>query len=84
MAEPVPCKTTTFNDISFTLWDRWILEGDLTVQEVGAGGWGGGGRGGERIIRAGMCTACRVCLVLRPAPDLAGQCAQGSLCSRYP
>lgn len=34
MAEPVPCKTTKFNDISFTLWDRWILEGDLTVQEV--------------------------------------------------
>lgn len=23
-----------FNDLSWSLWDRWILEGDLTVAEV--------------------------------------------------
>lgn len=23
-----------FNGMTWTLWDRWILEGDLTVQEV--------------------------------------------------
>lgn len=34
MAEPVPAKTITYKDISFSLWDRWILQGDLTVQEV--------------------------------------------------
>ncbi|KAL6757412.1 ubiquitin-activating enzyme E1 [Haematococcus lacustris] len=34
MAEPVAPKTIKFNDLSWTLWDRWILEGDLTVQQV--------------------------------------------------
>ncbi len=23
-----------FHDMKWSLWDRWILEGDLTVQEV--------------------------------------------------
>ena len=23
-----------FNDLKWTLWDRWILEGDLTVQDL--------------------------------------------------
>jgi ubiquitin-activating enzyme E1 len=34
MAEPIPPKTYTYNDMKWTLWDRWILEGDLTVQQV--------------------------------------------------
>lgn len=34
MAEPIPPKIVKFNDMSWSLWDRWILEGDLTVQEV--------------------------------------------------
>ncbi len=23
-----------YNDLAWSLWDRWILEGDLTVQQV--------------------------------------------------
>ena len=34
MAEPIPPKQFTFGDLSWTLWDRWVLEGDLTVQQV--------------------------------------------------
>ena len=34
MAEPIPPKTVEFNGMKWTLWDRWILRGDLTVQEV--------------------------------------------------
>ena len=34
MAEPIPPKRFQFNDMEWSLWDRWILEGDLTVQEV--------------------------------------------------
>ena len=34
MSEPLPPKTFKFEDMSWTLWDRWILEGDLTVQDV--------------------------------------------------
>lgn len=34
MAEPIPPKKFTFQDLNWTLWDRWILEGDLTVQEL--------------------------------------------------
>ncbi|MEW5304754.1 MAG: hypothetical protein WDW36_007345 [Sanguina aurantia] len=34
MAEPIPPKVFKFNDLSWSLWDRWILEGDLTVAEV--------------------------------------------------
>lgn len=43
MAEPIPPKPTSYRDLTWTLWDRWIIEGDLTVQ-VGGGkrGLGGG------------------------------------------
>ena len=42
MAEPVPPKTFKHgkkggeegDEVSWTLWDRWTLEGDLTLQEV--------------------------------------------------
>lgn len=27
-------QTVKFNDLEWSLWDRWILEGDLTVQQV--------------------------------------------------
>jgi ubiquitin-activating enzyme E1 len=34
IAEPKPPTTFRFRDMSWSLWDRWILEGDLTVTEV--------------------------------------------------
>lgn len=34
MAEPKPPQKFTFKDMTWTLWDRWVLEGDLTVTEV--------------------------------------------------
>eukprot|EP00199_Chlamydomonas_sp_CCMP681_P000060 CAMPEP_0119109006 /NCGR_PEP_ID=MMETSP1180-20130426/16736_1 /TAXON_ID=3052 ORGANISM="Chlamydomonas cf sp, Strain CCMP681" /NCGR_SAMPLE_ID=MMETSP1180 /ASSEMBLY_ACC=CAM_ASM_000741 /LENGTH=1022 /DNA_ID=CAMNT_0007094699 /DNA_START=109 /DNA_END=3180 /DNA_ORIENTATION=- len=34
MAEPISAKTAKHKELSWSLWDRWILEGDLTVQEV--------------------------------------------------
>ncbi|PRW20689.1 Ubiquitin-activating enzyme E1 2 isoform A [Chlorella sorokiniana] len=34
MAEPIPPKSFKFNDLEWSLWDRWILEGDLTVNQV--------------------------------------------------
>jgi hypothetical protein len=34
MAEPVASKTMKYNGMEWTLWDRWIMEGDLTVQEL--------------------------------------------------
>ncbi|OUS47186.1 ubiquitin activating enzyme [Ostreococcus tauri] len=34
MAEPIAAKHDKFKDLSWSMWDRWILEGDLTVQEV--------------------------------------------------
>jgi ubiquitin-activating enzyme E1 len=34
MAEPIPPKTVEFNGMKWTLWDRWILTGDLTVQQL--------------------------------------------------
>ena len=35
-AEPLllVLQSFTFNDMEWSLWDRWILEGDLTVQQV--------------------------------------------------
>ncbi len=27
-------QTVKFQDLEWSLWDRWILEGDLTVQQV--------------------------------------------------
>lgn len=34
MAEPIPPKVFKFRDMEWSLWDRWILEGDMTVNEV--------------------------------------------------
>ena len=34
MSEPLPPKAFKFQDMSWTLWDRWVLEGDLSVQDV--------------------------------------------------
>jgi ubiquitin-activating enzyme E1 len=34
MAEPVPPKNFSHNDLTWSLWDRWVLDGDLTVQQV--------------------------------------------------
>ena len=33
-SEPAPPKVFHFNSMKWSLWDRWILEGDLTVQQV--------------------------------------------------
>uniref|UniRef100_A0A1D1ZMI8 E1 ubiquitin-activating enzyme n=1 Tax=Auxenochlorella protothecoides TaxID=3075 RepID=A0A1D1ZMI8_AUXPR len=33
-AEPIPPKHCAFRDMRWSLWDRWMLEGDLTVQQV--------------------------------------------------
>jgi hypothetical protein len=32
MAEPIPAKSFEYNSLKWSIWDRWILEGDLTVQ----------------------------------------------------
>lgn len=34
MAEPVPPKVFKHDKLEWSLWDRWILEGDLTVKDV--------------------------------------------------
>lgn len=34
MAEPVPPKTMKHRDMSWTVWDRWTVEGDLTLREL--------------------------------------------------
>jgi ubiquitin-activating enzyme E1 len=34
MAEPIAPKVVKYKELEWSLWDRWILEGDLTVQEV--------------------------------------------------
>ena len=34
MAEPIPPKEFEFRDMKWSLWDRWVLEGDLTVAQV--------------------------------------------------
>jgi ubiquitin-activating enzyme E1 len=34
MAEPLPPKKFKHESLEWSIWDRWILEGDLTVQEV--------------------------------------------------
>lgn len=33
MAEPIAPKAFKYNGLEWTLWDRWVLEGDLTVQQ---------------------------------------------------
>jgi hypothetical protein len=32
MAEPIAPKPTQYRDLQWTLWDRWVIEGDVTVQ----------------------------------------------------
>lgn len=32
MSEPLPPKSFKFNELKWSLWDRWILEGDFTVR----------------------------------------------------
>ncbi|KAJ0987622.1 hypothetical protein J5N97_005978 [Dioscorea zingiberensis] len=34
MAEPVPPKVTKYRDMSWTVWDRWIINGDITLREL--------------------------------------------------
>ena len=34
MAEPIAPKKFEFKDMSWTLWDQWVLKGDLTVKEL--------------------------------------------------
>jgi ubiquitin-activating enzyme E1 len=34
MAEPIAPKVVEYKALKWSLWDRWVLEGDLTVQEV--------------------------------------------------
>ncbi|XP_047088883.1 ubiquitin-activating enzyme E1 3-like [Lolium rigidum] len=34
MAEPVPAKVTKHKDMSWTVWDRWCIKGNLTVGEL--------------------------------------------------
>ncbi|PAN15572.1 hypothetical protein PAHAL_2G498900 [Panicum hallii] len=34
MAEPVPAKVMKHQDLSWTVWDRWLIKGDLTVAEL--------------------------------------------------
>ena len=34
MAEPIAAKSDSFKDLKWSMWDRWVLEGDMTVQEV--------------------------------------------------
>ena len=33
--KPETCvQTVKFQELEWSLWDRWVLEGDLTVQQV--------------------------------------------------
>lgn len=34
MAEPVGPKTYKHNELSWSIWDRWIVEGDVTLREL--------------------------------------------------
>ncbi|CAI7775244.1 unnamed protein product, partial [Closterium sp. NIES-53] len=34
MAEPVPPKSVKHKELTWTVWDRWTVEGDLTMQEL--------------------------------------------------
>lgn len=34
MAEPIACKKISFKDLSWTLWDRWVIQGDITLQQL--------------------------------------------------
>jgi hypothetical protein len=47
MAEPIPAKGFEHKDLKWSIWDRWIIEGDKTVQ-VGA-------------ARDGVVRCCKQC-----------------------
>jgi len=34
MAEPIPPAKVTFKDTEWSLWDRWIIKGDVTTKEL--------------------------------------------------
>eukprot|EP00899_Mesostigma_viride_P027629 jgi/Mesvir1/8050/Mv18206-RA.1 len=34
MSEPVPPKVTRHGELAFSAWDRWVVEGDVTLQEL--------------------------------------------------
>jgi ubiquitin-activating enzyme E1 len=34
MAEPIPPKKVVHGELSWSLWDRWTIEGDITVAEL--------------------------------------------------
>ncbi|CAM6104520.1 unnamed protein product [Calypogeia fissa] len=34
MAEPVPPKTFKHGDLTWSIWDRWVIAGDLTLREL--------------------------------------------------
>ncbi|CAI5479155.1 unnamed protein product, partial [Closterium sp. Yama58-4] len=34
MAEPVPPKSVKHGELTWTVWDRWTVEGDVTMQEL--------------------------------------------------
>merc|ERR1712118_230165 len=34
MAEPITPKIFEYNNMKWSLWDRWIIEGDVTTQEL--------------------------------------------------
>ncbi|CAI5990936.1 unnamed protein product [Closterium sp. NIES-64] len=34
MAEPVPPKSVKHKELTWTVWDRWTVEGDVTMQEL--------------------------------------------------
>lgn len=34
IAEPVPPKTIKYRDMSWTVWDRWIIKGDFTLRQL--------------------------------------------------
>ncbi|KAJ6848143.1 ubiquitin-activating enzyme E1 1-like [Iris pallida] len=34
IAEPVPAKVIKHQDVSWTVWDRWMVEGNLTLAEL--------------------------------------------------
>jgi ubiquitin-activating enzyme E1 len=34
MAEPVPPKSFSHQDLKWSIWDRWIINGDLTLKEL--------------------------------------------------
>jgi hypothetical protein len=35
MAEPIPAKAFAHKELKWSIWDRWIIEGDKTVQVRG-------------------------------------------------